>query len=246
MARYYEILGVNSDASEEDIRRAYRRISLANHPDRGGNSDKYHEAREAYETLSNPHTRLIYDEKHRVSSSFLPIMTPSASPAASSPKEVTLEVTFEQAYSGCTLPISANGEVFYVDIPQGIDTNEVIRVPYHSGCICVRIVIVGTPSHIARDGLKLTYTKEITLCEALCGFEFSIQLFGKSYTIRNDDGLIVTHGETRVVRGLGMRRNDHVGDLVIQFHVSFPKQKLSAEQCTWLRRNLGQTSVPSK
>lgn len=244
MARYYDVLGVNSDASEEDIRKAYRRFSLANHPDRGGKSEKYHEAREAYETLSNPHTRLIYDEKHRVS--FSPTMRPSESSVASSPKEVMLEVTFEQAYTGCTLPISANGEVFYVDIPPGIDTNEVIRVPYHSGCICVRIVVIGTPSHISRNGLKLTFTKEISLCEALCGFEFTLQLFGKSYTIRNDEGLIVTHGETRVIRGLGMRRNEHVGDLVIHFHVIFPKQKLTSEQCAWLRKNLEQTSIPRK
>lgn len=245
MARYYEILGVTFDSSEEDIRKAYRRISLANHPDRGGKSEKYHEAREAYETLSNPHKRLIYDEKHKSSSSTSHVAAPIAMEQSHS-KEVLLNVTFEQAYSGCTLPITANSEVFYVDIPQGIDANEVIRIPHQSGCICVRIVIIETPQHIKREGLKLIYNKEITLCDALCGFEFGLQLFGKLYTIRNDEGIIVTPGDTRVIRGLGMRRNDHVGDLVIQFHVSFPKQKLSATQCAWLRKNLSQTSVLSK
>lgn len=253
--QYYELLGITPDATEDEIRRAYRRLSLKHHPDRGGSTDIYQKAKEAYDTLSNTQTRMVYDEKHIVRTPAIPSAAPStaapstttlsippattmANAANAANDEIILEVTFDQAYNGCTLPIFTNNEVFYVNVPPGTDTNEVIRVS-HYGIICVRILITDIPKNITRNGLTLTYTKEITLCEALCGFEFSIYLFGKSYTIRNNEGVIVKHGDTRVIHGLGMHRNEHKGDLIIQFYVAFPKRKLNAEQCEWLRKNLG-------
>ena len=55
---YYEVLGVSRDTPEQDIKKAYRRIAMKNHPDRNpDNKDADHvfkEASEAYEVLSNP------------------------------------------------------------------------------------------------------------------------------------------------------------------------------------------------
>ena len=54
---YYEVLGVTKNAPEQDIKKAYRRIAMKNHPDRNpDNKDADHlfkEATEAYEVLSN-------------------------------------------------------------------------------------------------------------------------------------------------------------------------------------------------
>jgi molecular chaperone DnaJ len=62
---YYEILGVPRDASEEDIKRAYRRMALRHHPDRNpGDTQaevKFKEAAEAYEVLSDRERRATYD-----------------------------------------------------------------------------------------------------------------------------------------------------------------------------------------
>ncbi|NWF91983.1 MAG: molecular chaperone DnaJ [Syntrophaceae bacterium] len=62
---YYRILGVSRDASEEEIKRSYRRIAMQYHPDRNpGDKDaeeKFKLASEAYEVLRDPEKRRIYD-----------------------------------------------------------------------------------------------------------------------------------------------------------------------------------------
>lgn len=59
---YYGILGVERNASEEDIKRAYRRLAHQYHPDRpSGNETKFKEINEAYQVLSNRDKRSAYD-----------------------------------------------------------------------------------------------------------------------------------------------------------------------------------------
>ena len=63
---YYEILGVEKSASEEDIKRSYRRLAMKFHPDRNPNDKeaeaKFKEAAEAYEILSDKDKRQKYDQ----------------------------------------------------------------------------------------------------------------------------------------------------------------------------------------
>lgn len=58
---YYSILQISPDADIETIRRAYRKLALKYHPDRGGTHEKMVQLNEAWEILSNPITRANYD-----------------------------------------------------------------------------------------------------------------------------------------------------------------------------------------
>jgi molecular chaperone DnaJ len=61
---YYQVLGVPRDASADDIKRAYRRLARQHHPDVSGNADdqeRFKEVSNAYEVLSDPRKREMYD-----------------------------------------------------------------------------------------------------------------------------------------------------------------------------------------
>lgn len=63
---YYTVLGVNREASEEDIKKAYRKLAMKFHPDRNPNDktaeEKFKEAKEAYEVLTDVRKRGAYDQ----------------------------------------------------------------------------------------------------------------------------------------------------------------------------------------
>lgn len=62
---YYEVLGVSKDASKDEIKKAYRKLARQYHPDvskEENASEKFKEAKEAYETLSDQQKRAQYDQ----------------------------------------------------------------------------------------------------------------------------------------------------------------------------------------
>ncbi len=64
---YYQILGVDKGASEEEIKKAYHKLAHVYHPDKsGGDEKKFKEINEAYQVLSNKEKRVQYDRFGRV------------------------------------------------------------------------------------------------------------------------------------------------------------------------------------
>lgn len=157
----------------------------------------------------------------------------------------TIEVSLTQAYNGCTVPVHVerwieNNETFrkcleeetlYVDIPAGIDNNEILSIKGRgnvnrndvSGDVKVYIQVVND-TKFTRAGLDLIYEKSITLKDALCGFHFEFEhINGKLFRINNDKGTTIQPGERKVIPGIGMRRGDKTGSMVIIFSIDFPK-----------------------
>jgi len=61
----YTTLGVKSDASDSDIKNAFRKLAVKYHPDRGGDENKFKEINEAYDKIKTPEKRQQYEaSKH--------------------------------------------------------------------------------------------------------------------------------------------------------------------------------------
>jgi len=65
MADFYAVLGVARNASDEEVKKAYRKLAMTYHPDRNGGSkeaeEKFKEITEAYDVLRDPQKRAMYD-----------------------------------------------------------------------------------------------------------------------------------------------------------------------------------------
>lgn len=162
--------------------------------------------------------------------------------------EKKVDVTFEESYKGGNIPIMIEREIkagqltyieqerIYVLIPQGIDDGEILTIPDKGHCysdvkgeIKLRIHIVAHPM-FERRGLNLIYHQKITFKESICGFEGILQhVDGTSMRLVSSKGNIIQNGDERIVKSRGLTRNGQVGDLIILFNVSAPKE-LTEEQ----------------
>lgn len=61
MDDYYSILGIDRNATEKEIKDAYRKLAMKHHPDRGGNEEEFKKINAAYEVLGSPESRDKYD-----------------------------------------------------------------------------------------------------------------------------------------------------------------------------------------
>ena len=167
------------------------------------------------------------------------------------------EITLSKSYSGCTLPIEIvrgivensvtreEKETLYLTIPPGIDNNELlilrdkghIHAENNKGDVKVFIKITNNTDFV-RTGLDLTLNKTISLKEALCGFTFDMRYIDdRIYKINNGHGNIITHNYKKMIPKMGMKRDEHIGNLIIDFSVIFP-EKLSDEQIEGLMKIL--------
>lgn len=62
-SRYYDVLGISPNATQEEIKKAYKKMALMHHPDKdGSDGEKFKEISQAFEVLGDPQKRQIYDE----------------------------------------------------------------------------------------------------------------------------------------------------------------------------------------
>lgn len=104
--QYYELLEVPKDATTEQIKKAFRKKALKEHPDKGGDPAKFKHLKEAYDTLTDPEKRQLYDEygeegvknggpPQSGGNFFNNIFKQDKGPKKAKPKLVKLDVTLE-------------------------------------------------------------------------------------------------------------------------------------------------------
>ena len=89
---YYKTLGVSKNATADEIKKAYRKAARENHPDAGGDEEKFKDINEAYEVLSDEKKRKIYDQYGTADQSQIPFNWGGGTGGAS--------VSFEDIFGG--------------------------------------------------------------------------------------------------------------------------------------------------
>ena len=120
--------------------------------------------------------------------------------------------------------------VLYVDIFKGIDQNEIIILREEGNVInqtCkgdVKIFVkIENNTQFIRNGLDLLLEHTISLKEALCGFTYELKhLNERIYTINNKAGNVISPEFKKIIPEMGLTREQHTGNLILQFHVTFP------------------------
>jgi DnaJ family protein A protein 2 len=98
--------------------------------------------------------------------------------------------------------------------------------------------VIQNNTPFKRFGLDLILDKTISLKDALCGFTFEINYInGKNYILNNNRGSIIQPEYKKIYNGMGLKRGDHKGNMIINFHIEFP-EKLSNEQIEKLEKIL--------
>jgi DnaJ homolog subfamily B member 4 len=275
---HYNLLGVPRDASEEQIKKAYKKLAFQFHPDRNtdaGANSKFQEINEANEVLSDQVKRQAYDAQlngvntntntvqfHDMNDIFRSFFGNNAHTfqgqanhffqAIHKPPPIvkTLNLTMAQAYTGGSFPIELERWnlvdntrfderlTVYVVIPAGIDENEIMTIQGNGNTINNTIkgdikihMKISNDTEFKRQGLDLLYRKTVTLKEALCGFEFDINhINGKVLSFKNaTNPFIIKPGFRKVIPEFGMKRDNTVGNLILEFDIVFPEQ-LSSDQ----------------
>ena len=156
-----------------------------------------------------------------------------------------IDITLAQAYTGCMVPFEIERwiqqgelriteiETITLNIPAGADSGISLVIKGKGNAYSeavrgdVKITInVTNDTPFQRKGNDLYYKKQITLKEALCGFQFQfVHLNGKTMSLNNTSTVIFS-GARKNINGLGMTA---AGNLVVEFDVVFPTE-LSALQ----------------
>lgn len=162
--------------------------------------------------------------------------------------QIDINISFEDSYKGCCIPIIIERNVnktkiykekenIYVDIPPGIDNNEIIEIKDKGNILNnkqgnIKIHVFIEP-HISfyRNGINLILKQKISFKESLCGFSFNINhLNGNTIKFNSSKGNIIQNGDKKIIKDLGFFRNNQTGNLIIEFFVEHPPNKLTDEQ----------------
>lgn len=153
--KLYDILGVPRNCSQDDLKKAYRKLAIQHHPDKGGDSEKFKEISHAYDVLSDEEKRRQYDQ---LGDEGYQQMGAGGGGAHFDPQSI-----FEQFFGGGGHPFFGGHDPFGFGGPP--------RRPQHRKCRTIQHVI-QISNHDAYFGvhktLRVTLNKKCLKCLETC------------------------------------------------------------------------------
>lgn len=243
---YYDILGVERNSTQDEIKKTFRTLSKKYHPDKNGGDDtKFKEINEAYSVLSDETKRREYDNPNPFGSGFG--FNFNGFRRMASDIQVHINISVDDAHNGCQHIVNLNGKTLSIDIPKGTPNNKIIKIPgmgqsglniygqETSGDLIVIVSVINTDKLWLNDNGLLETMCGIDWIDAILGGEGTVEIFGKEIKYRIPK--YTQNGGFTIVSGKGFHKfkSDECGNLKVNFIVKMPK-KLTDEQIEHLRK----------
>jgi len=265
---YYQILGLNRNASDEEIKLAYRKLASKHHPDKGGDTQKFQEIQEAYSVLSDTAKRQQYDNPMPqgfhggpnlndifANFGFNIFQNDFINPGRRRNQDIRIEIDYhlqECLYDqNKTLDVrfpNNQNRTFNITIPKGITSGTTIKYPnlgektiehLPAGDLLVTVKILRHPKFEV-IGLDLYTTVSINSFQALLGCEVVVEgLDNKTYSVKIPE-TCQYHSKLKIPgKGLPGFQNDIQGNLIVLVEITTPK--LTETQKTLLKQVISES-----
>ena len=243
---YYDILGVSKNASQDEIKKAFRSLSKKYHPDKnGGDDSKFKEINEAYDTLGDETKRKQYDNPNPFgdfggfgSNGGGFSWWGNAYNARPRPQniETTIEISLTEAYYGCNRNVRVGSKNFNIDIPKGVTTGKIIVYSGYGGKgydpltgqekygdLYIKINVRSTDKMYLNNDGSLEMMVAIDWIDAILGCNMDLDVFDKTVNIRvpkytQNGGYVLSAGN-----GFPKYKSSDYTNLKVNFIVKMPK-----------------------
>ena len=248
MTNHYQTLGVNRDATTDQIKRAYRRLASQHHPDKGGDKAKFQEIQSAYAILGDDQKRAEYNNPMRGNNGFnfqtngagpfnfesifdifgAKFQHPHQQQRRAQHAVMTLWITLRDVASGGNRSISVGTHqgtaTVEIEIPLGINDGDSVQ---YSGIgpggidLVISYRIHPDPKW-TRQGLTLQTEHTISVWDLIIGCETPLKdMLGNNLSLTVPPG--TQPGTTLRLRGRGLRsRSGDTGDLLVKVQAQIP------------------------
>lgn len=253
---YYKVLGVSPRSTEEEIRKAYKKLALKYHPDQNPDNpaaeEQFKEISQAKEILLDPDYRARYDNIRAswagaaagagyrsrqappkdVNSLFSRLMDEIVRRRKRKQVQGNFRISLKEAFTGVQATLKLDDRKVKVRIPPGVRNNQKLRLSFPNGEEDVYIKVLIRPNdQFERKGNDLYVVKTIDLYSAVLGKKVEVETLKGKMKVTIPPG--TQPGERLKLKGLGMpdfEQPSLKGSLYLTVEVKIPKKLSEAER----------------
>jgi len=246
----YKILGVDRNSSQDEIKKAYRKLSLQYHPDKNPQGvEKFKEIASAYELINTEEKRQKFERKGFTQFDFgsfdwngsnvdFSDMFDQRFGAGFRPKRkvnVQITISLRESYYGIQRTVQLIDGTIHCNIPAGCKTGTSILLKTSSTEDVYAVINVAPDNSFERVGNDLQTKLKVNIFDLILGAEASVQVFDSTYRFILKPG--TQPGTVLRLKNKGMpvmNFPDHKGNLFVELVAEIPTN-LSGEQLDIIR-----------